>query len=212
MKIGITTFYTESYESLAAIVSPNLKRYADKHSYDLHINIIPDGNFHFIKTKDCRKLLDEFDVVWVVEGDILITNHNFKIENFIQYGTYLTICKDINNFNGGSFIIRKSKWSKDLLDLINSFESIYGDEQNFMERWFDSDLFGSIIGTLKHPSINSIPYEYYHNFGYINYKGQPMPTHEMGNWEIGDFVCHLPGKTLQERIEIFNQIKEHIIL
>jgi hypothetical protein len=34
-----------------------------------------------------------------------------------------------------------------------------------------------------------------------------MPTHKDGNWEEGDFVLHLPGLSMQKRIEILSQLK-----
>lgn len=215
---AVTTFFTQNYQELADIIVPNIQKYCDKHGYELFVNTIPDGNFHFIKTKDARKILEDYDLVWVVEGDILVTNHNFKVEDFIDNEHDLFLCRDINGANGGSLIIKNTGYSCALLDWINSDKNIgYGDEQNFFEQLDYQEEEESEILFLNHPSINSIPYQYYApSYGYINWEQyeprKEIPTHEMGNWEIGDFVCHLPGKTLQERIEIFNQIKEHIIL
>lgn len=212
MNVVVHTFYSESYTPLSDITTVELYEYCRKHKYDLFIEKIPNGNVDFVKTKKARELLDKYDLVWAVENDILITNHNIKIESFIDDEHDFFICKDVNNVNGGSFIVKNTEIGKWWLDETNKAAKNYTTEQNFWE------LLGHTkVKYLEHPSINSIPYEYYApSYGYINWEQyEPIkekPTHKMGCWEVGDFVCHLPGKPLNERIEIFNQIKEHIIL
>lgn len=213
MKIAITTFYTTSYQPLADITTTELKKYADRHGYDLFVNVIPDGNVDYVKTVDARKLLDEYDLVWAVENDLLITNHTIRIESFIDDEHDFFICCDINGENGGSFIIKNTDWGKNWLEYTNNLCGEYATEQNV---WEKLAIEGKNIKYLNHPSINSIPYEYYApSFGYINWEQyeprKEKPTHEMGNWEVGDFICHLPGKNLHERLRIFNELKENII-
>lgn len=212
MRIAVVTFYTESYEHLAAITTRELERYCDKHGYSLFTKIIGIGGVDFVKTEMARIHLERYDLVWGIENDILVTNHNIKIESFIDEEHDFFICRDVNNVNGGSFIVKNTEVGKWWLDETNKAAKNYITEQNFWEY-----IGHTKVKYLYHPSINSIPYEYYApSYGYINWEQyeprKEKPTHEMGNWEVGDFVCHLPGKTLSERIELFNQIKEHIIL
>lgn len=210
MRIAINTFLTTSYEPLAALTTTVLQRYADKHGYDLIVEKIPDGNVDYIKTVTARKLLDEYDLVWAVENDILVTNMNIKIESFVDDEHDFFICKDINNVNGGSFIVKNSDVGKWWLDNTNKAQRNYKTEQNFWEY-----IGHEKIKYLPHPSINSIPYALYApsygRIGYVEGYVADMPTEEMGNWSPGNFVCHLPGKTLQERIDIFNGLKKFII-
>lgn len=212
LKIGVNTHYTESYEPLADIVIPNLKIYCDKQNYDLMITKRKDEKFHFIKVIDTRILLNICDLVFTIELDAMITNHNIRIESFLDAEHDVYLCNDINGPNGGVTIAKDTKWAKDWFDFVISKKNVYGDEQNVYENNNHEK-----IKYCQHPAFNSIPYEYYApSYGYINWEQyeprKEKPTHEMGCWEVGDFVCHLPGKTLNERIEIFNQIKEHIIL
>jgi hypothetical protein len=216
-KIAVTTFYSESYEPLAALTIPPLQQWCDRHGYDLHIHKIENNeSFHFVKTKDARKLLDEYDVVMAIENDILITNLNYRIEDWLDDEHSFFICKDVNNYNGGCFIIKSNGWAKDFLRFVQSHAHWKGDEQNVFEEWCGRSFYQRDVKTMCHPSINSIPYEYYApSYGYINWEQynprKEKPTHEQGCWEKGDWCCHLPGKTLSERIEIFNKIKEDII-
>lgn len=214
MKIAVNTFYTHSYQPLANIVVPNLKDYCYRHNYDLHITTVPDGNFHYVKTIDTRKLLDEYDLVFTMENDILVTNHNIKPTDFIDDEHDMFLTRDINDNNSGIFITKSSEWSKGWLDFVQSFkgEDGYGDEQNVWERHHHEK-----IKYVPHPSFNSYPYiEYAPSYGYINWEQynprKEIPTHDMGNWEKGDFILHLPGMTLEKRIELFDKYKEHIVL
>lgn len=211
MKICLTTFYTSSYEPLAAITIPVMQKYCDKHKYELNINKIPDGNFHFIKTLDTRALLDKYDVVMGIEADVLITNFETKVEDFLDDEHELYITDDINNINFGVFIAKSTVWAKALFNWVNSQKGIYGDEQNIFEF-----LRHDKIKICKHPCFNSIAYEYYApSYGYINWEllnpAPIQPTVAQGDWVKGCFTCHLPGFTMERRIEIFNDLKQYII-
>lgn len=208
MNIAIHTHFTKSWEDLAAIVIPNTQRYADKHGYYFIIEKYEGDNVDFVKTKTALQLLESYDLVFCLEADMLITSHNVKIENFVDDKHSFFICADVNNVNGGSFIVKNTGFGKLFLQHTNENVGGFKTEQNF---WEINAPNHPDVKILPHPSINSIPYKHYHNYGYINYNGQPEPTHEMGNFKVGDFICHLPGKTLEDRIKIFTELKQHII-
>lgn len=214
MKIAVTTFFSESYQELANITIPPLQKWCDKYGYYLNINKISNTRSpHFVKTADARRLLDECDVVMAIECDVLITNMNFEIEDTILGGSPgngpLYMCKDVNGINSGVFVATQG--AKRVLEFVNLCEGSFFDEQNV----FQNEVVARNITILNHPSINSIPYEYYKpDYGYIHLDRSKyipvVPTHPMGSWRPGDFCCHLPGKTLEERIRIFKEIQENI--
>jgi len=107
MRISVTTFYSLNYVQLAAITIPPLEEWCNKHGYHLNVNVIEDGNkHHFVKTKDARRLLEDYDLVMAIENDILLTNLNYRIHDFIDYQHDFFIAKDVNNYNGGCFIVK----------------------------------------------------------------------------------------------------------
>lgn len=205
MKVAVTTFYTKSYDKLAEITISAMKDYCEKHGYYFNSTILNDDErCHFVKTKDTLELFDkEFDVVMAIECDALITNPEIKVESFIDTEHSIFLTKDINGPNSGIIICRNTGYAKEFLNFIQSKKDFYGDEQNLFEQYQHN-----CIKYLTHPSINSFPYKYYEpSYGKIGYKeGDKIekPTHEQGDWEDGDFIMHLPGITLQKRIEIFN--------
>ncbi len=210
MRTCITTFSTPSYKGLADITLPILKQYAAKHGYSFHSTIAEEGQVDYIKTKDAIELLNYFEIVFMVETDILIMNHNIKIESFIDKEHDFFICNDRNGVNFGSAIVKNTYGGKGLMNQIQSKQNEYKTEQNVLENYTDER-----ICYLPHPSINSIDYNLYApSYGVIGYKeGEKasIPTHEQGNYEHGDFACHLPGKTLEFRINYFNELKQHIV-
>jgi hypothetical protein len=213
--ICVATYFTPSYRPLAAITTAVLQDYCHIHGYQLYQHEVDNGqNLYFVKTAMALQQLEAgFDIVFAVDCDVLITNYKINIEDFVDSEHDFYCCKDVNGVNTGTFIVKNTWWAKNVLqDVYNRKElSIrYHDEQNVYEQIHDAK-----VKHLAHPSINSIPYEFYKpSYGYIGYKQgetREKPTHEMGCWQQGDFICHLPGKTLSERIEIFNELKEQII-
>ncbi|MES2382376.1 MAG: hypothetical protein V4538_15120 [Bacteroidota bacterium] len=212
-KIALTTFYTKNYQPLADITVEVMRQYCDKHGYHLNINVIEDNErYHFVKTKDTRKLLDEFDVVMGIEADCLLTNFNIKVEDFLDEENELYITTDFTNINFGVFIVKSSDPTKRLFDWINAQKDMFGDEQEI----FEANRNIEKTKVVKHPCFNSIPYSPYYapDFGKMHYK----PGDEVyickeneGHWMPGNFICHLPGKNMQDRITIFEDLKQHII-
>lgn len=211
-KIALTTFYTQNYQPLADITVKEMRKYCDRHGYYLNERIIGDEqSFHFVKTEDTRKLLDEFEIVMAIEADCLITNHNITVESFLDNENELLYTTDRNGANFGVYIASSSEWTKQLFDWINMQKDKYGDEQNIVEQ--NPNI--TKVARVQHPCFNSVPYQhYYPSLGVIGYKDGDivtMPTRFEGNWENGDFIMHLAGHTLEARCEIFKQHLTDII-
>ncbi len=84
-----------------------------------------------------------------------------------------------------------------------------------MELFKDAPGYKEKIKILPHPSINSLLYEEYApTWGIIGNTDTslPKPTHEEGDWRRGCFICHLPGMTLERRLEIFAKLQKDVIL
>lgn len=208
MKVAIITHFGGEYEALADIVVPILERYCKKHHYSLFVNKVGNGKYDFVRTKDARRLLDIYDLVFAPEIDLMITNLTIPIGAFIDDKHSFFICKDVNGINGGSFIVKNTNYGKMFLD--NTNNPIYGfkTEQNYWEVNAEDH---PDVCILYHPSINSIPYKHYHNYGYIKYEGQLEPAHEEGNWKPGDFIVHTPGLEFNKRVEILSNLKSQIV-
>lgn len=199
-RVCILILYTEGWSNIAKIVLPNAKEYCQRHGYALDAIMHREPyplNFGYSKLTEIKRLLKNFDIVWSLDLDTLITNHCYKVEDFIDfledYDFFIT--KDVNGINGGSFIVKKSDWSIPFLDLLYSLKGEEGMhcEQDAINYYYKN--YKDKIKILPHPSINSYKYELYPEFEYgID-----------GQWMEGDFVLHLPGLSIEKRIEILKQ-------
>src|SRR5438552_2281470 len=107
----VATTMSESWQELADIVIPNLRTYCKKHSYDLEVWTIP-SKFEFEKIKMLIELLKcDIDAVFCLDLDTLITNHNIKVESFLDPDHDFYLTKDINTWNTGSVIVKNTKWA-----------------------------------------------------------------------------------------------------
>lgn len=208
---------SESWGELGNLVIPNMQAYCKKHGYHFDIWVIPP-KFEFEKIKMILNLLEDgIDTIFCLDLDTLITNHNIKVESFLDDDHDFYLTKDINTWNTGSIIVRNTEWAQDWLDYILNHQGEIENEQTVIMRDMRvGDL--PKVRVLSHPSINSYPYEEYApTWGLIEgweptTGSKEKPTHEQGDWQVGDFVAHLPGLPVARRIEIFNRMKEQIIL
>lgn len=116
----------------------NHQRYAQRHeySYTHHhhqtLNLVSDLPFYdfyvdavWQQIIDVRELLNDPKVNWVfkTDTDSVFTNFNLDLERFTKRNVdfiFTGDCYDI--FNGGHFLIKNTKWSRDFLDLWLSFK------------------------------------------------------------------------------------------
>lgn len=206
MRICIQMLYTKGWLELAKITCGNIVNYCRKHGYMWNIQCVDEPYDAFEKIRQIQKIFenDEADIVWSIDCDALITNYKCKVEDYLDEENDFYVCKDYNGINCGSFIVRKSEWSLRLLQKIiwySKYEEVHC-EQDALKVYIRIRGCEN-IKKLPHPSINSYIYE--------NYPEIPMQSHDKGQWEIGDFVIHLPGIGMQKRLDILNEIKEKII-
>jgi hypothetical protein len=188
---------------MADIVLPNLQAYCKRHGYEYRFVCFPEpceSDFGFRKLTGILDLFNEgFDVVVSFDLDLLITNHNYKIEQFLTDEHDFFICKDYNGINAGSFIVRNSGWLVGFLDWLlrcRGIDKIHCEQDAiaYYMRLFPND---EKIKILPHPSINSYLYE--------NYPDIPQQTHERGQWQPTDFILHLPGLGMETRLDIMKK-------
>jgi hypothetical protein len=205
MKITIQILYTTSWIDVANIVLPNISEYAHRHGYSIDAQCLSENypsDFGFNKLK---LIADKFqraecDAIWSLDLDVAVTNHKRKIEDYIKTASDFYITKDYNGINAGSFIVLNSYWSETFIEYCLAQQRKVGMhcEQNAIEEYIKNYPKDRKIAILPHPTINSFLYE--------NYPDIPMQEHEAGQWQAGDFLLHLPGVSLEKRIDILKNI------
>lgn len=208
---SVLTTASHSWQELADLVIPVMYSYCKKNGYGFEVKFIPP-TFEFHKIKAILSALETSNVVFCLDLDTLITNHNIKFESFLDADHDFYITQDINEINAGAIIAKNTLFVRGLLNNILMFADAEN-EQNALKPFMDNPE----VKILPHPSINSYPYdEYAPTWGLIPGRSPLLgitgkPTHEQGNWEPGDFIAHLPGLPMQRRLEIFSRMKDQIV-
>lgn len=215
MRICIAIVYTPDWNSLAEVVLPNATEYCRRHGYTLvtRIESVPYNGFSKFTLINNLFKVQKYDVVMSMDLDAMISNHRIRIEDFLEEGVSFYVCHDVNGLNCGSFIICNTKWSRVFISSCLTWEGKRDCEQNAVDEYMAicNDAFyknDDNIKILPHPSINSYIYDYYgEGWGKIGGGLTAKPTHEEGDYREGDFILHLPGVSMQKRIETFKNIK-----
>ncbi len=202
--ITVCAYFTPSFHALSEVTVPNIRRYCDRQGYGLVFwsDVDKPENdprpFGFRKTERVLELLrasPRGDILCVIDLDILFTNMTRRLEEFLDNENDLFFTHDVNGLNAGVYMIRATLGTQKFLeDAIGRWgqPGVFG-EQDAIRDALKVNGFAGLAKIVPHPSFNSFLYEEY---------GQAM-AHEEGQWEPGDCVLHLPGRSNARRIEIF---------
>ena len=174
MNITISSSWVGPMTDWVEVVKLNHLKYAQRHGYTyLH-------NHHHAPTSgtdsefydfyvdavwqqiiDVRELLNDPNVKWVfkTDTDSIFTNLKLSINRFAKNNVDFIFTGDSNDiFNGGHFLIKNSKWSRDFLDLWlsykdNSWEKLNTTHQNENGRLLDQPILNMILS--KYKSLDS---------------------------------------------------------
>ncbi len=199
-RVALLTLYHDNYQPLADVVLPRLQAYCDRHGYTLlaHRGQLGPGAIGFQKLRYLYGQLfggDRFDLALVTDLDICITNETRRIEDFAApYPDHdYLVTKDVNGINNGSFIIRRTDWTCRLLEWMLTHHQSFTNEQDVLKQ-NEAALVAGRLKILPHPSINSLFYDLYPQYG--------DPVTIQGNWKPGDYLLHLPGIQLEQRLSL----------
>lgn len=201
MSIALFTEYGDNYKEIAVITTPIMREYCSLRGYDFHeVRLWDETRWPYKKHWKIRDLFDlGYKMVWYLDVDAVITNLNYRIEDFIDDEHSFFITKDFNELNGGSVIIKNDKNGRLFNDMVLNAGHTYENEQNFYNAAFEG--LRSIMKVLPHPSINSYDYSLYPECK--EYVGRE----DLGDWKEGHFILHVPALGIDKRIEVLKSAK-----
>lgn len=214
MSIGLLTFHLPNYDEIVSLTQPGKEEYAARHGYVSFVqrgvyDPAYDMSFQRIKLiKDHLAAHPEIEWLWVHGVDTIVMNHTVKLETFIEPypNMHFGIQKDVNGANDDSFLIKNSEWSQRWLAFLLSKHDEYKNDCWSSQRAIQHNEyhpeFKDGIQILPHPGINSYFYDLYH-----------WDSKTPGDWKPGDMVLHLPGLSLQERLDILRspRVQDNIV-
>lgn len=195
MKILVLIIYTEDWQQIADVVLPNAEKYCRKHHYSFFFNRQKTYN-GFDKIKAIKAIFErnDADFVMVVDCDAIIVNHAVKIEDIINEHHSFWITLDVNGLNGGVFIVKNNEWSMYFLDYILLFEGVAKCEQDAIS------LF--VLDNPEDINISILPQKVMNSYRYDLYQEHQDMIGKDGDFVGGDFILHLPGIGMEQRLNI----------
>jgi len=125
-------------------------------NYDIYVDAV------WQQIIDVRELLKDPEVKWIFKSDTdsIFTNFKLELEKFTNKNVDFLFTGDSSDlFNGGHFLIRNTKWSRDFIDLWLSFKDQSWDKlvtshQGENGRLLDQPVLNMIL--TKYKSLDSI--------------------------------------------------------
>lgn len=200
MTIGVYTMHDVLFQPVADITLPVLRAYCERHGYPLTVATerLSDQRVVWDKIPLLLENLHLNDWSFFIEADILITNPEWTLEQFLfgNSSADIIVSDDINGMNFGVFFVRDSTEARVVLSdawHMRGRADIGSEQHALIEACQGSERIRLVRVSQK--LFNSYPYatEY----------GMPATTE--GNWAPGDFAMHLPGMTVEKRVEVFER-------
>lgn len=202
LKICIVMIYTDNIKSYSQITEKINRKYAQKYNYDIIVErqrLASDRAPQWDKVRAVSKHLPNYDYVFWIDSDAIFSNHNIRLEKFINLGKdyNILICDDKPNggyINTGAMYFKNTKWTRDFLktwwDIGNNSEYNYkfAHEQTILKTLLMSNKYSAKDNT-KIFAVNDFN---------SNYPSQSTHTDK-------EFILHLMAAPEQERIDTFTK-------
>jgi hypothetical protein len=197
MNVSVLSVWDRGYSPLAKITTPNHQRYCAQQGYSW----IGLGDYQCARGPVWGRFevladhLAQVDLLAVVDVDLIFTSMDTKLEELAEADVCLG--SDMNGVNCGLMLYRRSEWSLDFVRKVweagPRFSHYPNPEQStlahllFLEpkdRWH----------VHAQRVMNSYMESLYNR------------TNPEGEWQVGDFVLHLPSLPLNTRIDTFRRV------
>ena len=165
-------------------------RHAQKHGYDRITEELPFDSvrreLQWAKIPLIQKHLSSYDYIMWLDGDVLITNQERFIDDFIALmrpDEFLLIGRDFQGLNSGVFIIKNCTKAREFLNEVWAFQGFDRQlfhEQTAMDHLIKEDRYSQGVQTIPHAHINIL--------NAFDYRMDPRV-----HWLPGDFCIHFAG-------------------
>jgi hypothetical protein len=202
-RIAMITSVSSNIAELATLTMPNKLEYCLKHDYTL---IIQNQKYEDAvdRTHALIHLFDEYDLVWALDADAIITNMNVPIHTLECLGNNITVCEEgmvyWNRINCGSIVMKNTLETKTLLQLISVTKDQWKPLPASWQSWLgiNAEIFSNMLTIAPIGSFNSIEW----NLPASSAIWGPPGNH----WKSGHLVYH--PCSIYPKEERLNYIKD----
>lgn len=209
-KVCILTCHDERYAKVAEItVYQNKAEYANRWKHDLVTLTKPSSEYadpqshaggiswSRLKTAIDIAKSNQYDWIYVVGSDTLITNMTIPLASLIDHKFHFIICNDMTEWNADSFLMKCSA------EAISFMESVLKEhprlkhhpiveQQAMIEQ---RNEFPGIWKVLPQRAMNSYNYDLFHPL----FQNRKDIGGNDGHWQSGDFLIHWAGQSYETR-------------
>ncbi len=201
LNIRVFAYCTHTFTPVTDVTLPHLRRYCARHGYILVFHEVPyrtDRPLGFLVTEAAMRELRECDALLVIGLDVLITNDAIRVESLMDDKHDMFVTHDHNGLNLGAYIVRKEGWRllQEMMDREGGF-NVTSEQDAARDMMRQFEFLRDCVKVLPQRAMNSYLYTEY---------PETRGADELGHWQPGDFVLHLPGRSSERRVEIFNAI------
>ena len=209
MKIALLDVHNDKYKKIWDIAGPVKEAYCQKHGYDnIHYqsppSLLPDGRQdNWGRVHGILWHLRDYDWIFYLDTDILIMNHEIKIEDYIDenYNLIAGPLPHEGHIMTSGMLIKNDRWAVDFfLDLYSQTNFITEHYTSPPDKKFAT---GNPANGGLYFEQSSFHYLYDHYEKYYE-KIKLVPrcwfNSETRSYKPGDFLIHFPGQLQKTRL------------
>lgn len=207
MKIAMLDVHNDNYEHVYNIGSETKKSYCNKHGYDFleykTEHLIPrQRQDNWGRVQGIIYHLKNYDWLFYLDTDILIMNHEIKIESFIDenYNLIVGPLPEEGHLMTSGLLIKNCKWSFEFfLDLYAQVQFI--DSPYYSPEGFTATGTPNSGGSYFEQSAFHYLFDNYPKYSEkIKVVPRKLFNSEIGKYQEGDFLIHFPGQYAKSKL------------
>jgi hypothetical protein len=197
-------------KEVSEITSLSKQKFAEKHDYDFmflrsfgkdHNNQWEENKIGQLRFLRAIEMLKDYDAVFWIDADSLITNNNYKLNDFVSEEICFAGSWDWNgkvSISTGNFVVQKTPQLEQLYSVFYKIGKFYNSEQEALNVMWRQNLVPGMI-VLDHKFFGSTPTKQQYANGW---EDRPEPC---GPWNEECFLVHLTGVSNTRRLELINK-------
>ena len=209
---AVASINLPNYQDLADLTDQTKIEYCNRYGYKFFV--LKENKYSdvmgFNKIGYILDLLNSNpDVEWLLfsECDATITNLTIPMEQKIDNNYHVIIPVDRLNLNAGNLMVRNSPEGRAYLQMIMDNEPKYHDHE-----WAEQQVMIDTIDNYTE-SVKIVEQRYMNSYIQAPYDYCDVRQDIFGNnaeWQVGDWILHLPGLHKPVRIQVVNEVLKHI--